>query len=90
MSLVLRLPTLIKIAVRRWRTVTQETLAGFYHEQASRVTDRPMATRLLQAFAPAKAIRTRLEPGGGIPWHTSPLRELLERILHCLDLPTST
>jgi transposase len=89
LSLALRLLTLIEIKVRQGLAETKETLAGLYEGQASRVTDRPTATRLLKAFARAELTLTRVELGGPILWHITPLSALLERILAYLDLPRS-
>ena len=89
LSLVLRLLTLIEIKVRQGLAETKETLAGLYEGQASRVTDRPTATRLLKAFARAELTLTRVGLGGQILWHITPLSVLLERILAYLDLPKS-
>jgi transposase len=89
LSLVLRLLTLIEIKVRQGLAETKETLAGLYEGQASRVTDRPTATRLLKAFARAEITLTRVEFDAQVLWHVTPLSGLLERILAYLNLPKS-
>ena len=89
LSLVLRLLTLIEIKVRQGLASGKETLAGLYEGQASRTTDRPTATRLLKAFARAEITLTRVELGGQLLWHITPLSALLERILDHLNLPGS-
>jgi transposase len=89
LSLVLRLLTLIEIKVRQGLASGKETLAGLYEGQTSRATDRPTATRLLKAFARAEITLTRVELGGQLLWHITPLSVLLERILTYLDLPRS-
>jgi len=89
LSLVLRLLTMIEIKVRQGLAETNETMAGLYEGQASRVTDRPTATRLLKAFVRAEITLTRAELGGQLHWHITPLSALLERTLAYLNLPTS-
>jgi transposase len=74
LSLVRRLLTLIEITVRPGLAETQETLAGLYEGQASRTTDRPTATRLLEAFARAEITLTRVELSGQLLWPITPCR----------------
>jgi transposase len=87
LSLVLRMLTLIEITVRQELAKATETLTGLYAGQTSKATDRPTATRLLQAFARAEITLTRVEMAGQQVWHITPLSDLLERILTYLGLP---
>ena len=89
LTLALRLLTLLETQVRRGLEQTQEPLAGLYEGSPTRTTERPTGTRILKAFARAPLTLTRVEMGGGISWHLTPLSPLHEQLLRHLHLPTS-
>ena len=90
LSLAARLLTLIETQVRRGLAQTKAALVGLYEGQPNRVTERPTATRLLKAFARAEITLTRVELGGQVRWHITPLSDLLERVLTLVGLPRTS
>jgi transposase len=85
-TLALRVLMLFEVLVRRGQEQGGEELPGLYPGQAKRVTARPTAKRVLEAVARARITLTRLESGGDIHWHLTPLPKLVKRVLAYLGL----
>jgi transposase len=85
-TLALRVLTLFEVLVRRGQERSEEKLAGLYPGQAKQVTDRPTAKRVLEAVARAGITLTRVDSGGEVRWHLTPLPKLVKRVLSYLGL----
>jgi transposase len=85
-TLALRVLTLFEVLVRRGQEHSDEELPGLYPGQAKRVTDRPTAKRVLEAIARARITLTRVQSGGEVRWHLTPLPNLVKRVLSYLGL----
>jgi transposase len=89
LTLALRLLTLIETQVRQGLAQDQAVLSGLYEGQPTRTTDRPTGKRLLNAFARAKIVLTKVTLDSGQTWHVTPLSDLHQQILTYLRLPLS-
>jgi transposase len=85
-TLALRLLTLFEVLVRRGPERSDEKLPGLYPGQAKQVTESPTAKRVLEAIARAGITLTRVESGGEVRWHLTPLPHLVKRVLSYLGL----
>jgi transposase len=85
-TLALRLLTLFEMLVRRGQERSGEKLPGLYPGQAKRVSENPTAKRVLEAIARAGITLTRVEDGGEVRWHLTPLPRLVKRVLAYLGL----
>jgi transposase len=85
-TLALRLLTLFEVLVRRGQERSDEKLPGLYPGQAKQVTESPTAKRVLEAIARAGITLTRVESGGEVRWHLTPLPHLVKRVLSYLGL----
>jgi transposase len=85
-TLALRVLTLFEVLVRRGQERSEEKLAGLYPGQAKQVTETPTAKRVLEAIARAPITLTRVESGGEVRWHLTPLPNLVKRVLSYLGL----
>ena len=87
LTLGVRLLTLLETQVRPRTPETGEAWAGLFVGQPQRLTERPTAVSLLRALARAEITLTRVELGGQVHWHLTPLPGWLGRLLACLGLP---
>ena len=85
-TLAPRVLMLFEVLVRRGQERSEERLPGLYPGQAKQVTDRPTARRVLEAIARARITLTRVETGGEVRWHLTPLPNLVRRVLSYLGL----
>jgi transposase len=85
-TLALRVLTLFEVLVRRGPERSDEKLPGLYPGQAKQVTDRPTAKRVLGAISRVRITLTRVESGGGVRWHLTPLPNWVKRVLSDLGL----
>jgi transposase len=85
-TLALRVLTLFEVLVRRGQEQGGEKLKGLYPGQAKRTTDRPTATRVLEAIARVQITLSQAESGGGCRWHLTTLPILVQRVLGYLGL----
>ena len=85
LSIGLRVLTLLEFVVRRRLAVEGTALAGLYAGNAKRVTARPTAERLLEAFQ--EITLTIIQEVHQVRRHLTPLSELQLRILALLDFP---
>jgi transposase len=85
-TLALRVLTLFEVLVRRGQEQSGEELKGLYPGQAKRTTDRPTATRVLEAIARARITLSQVESGEGSRWHLTALPILVKRVLGYLGL----
>jgi transposase len=84
-TLALRVLTLFEVLVRRGQERSHEKLPGLYPGQAKQVTASPTAKRVLEAIARARITLTRVEGGGEVRWHLTPLPKLVKRVLGGFD-----
>jgi len=84
LSIAVRVLTLIEFVVRRRLKEKGEKLTGLYKQNPKQATDKPTATRLLEAFSniTLSVIQFREETIA----HITPLTELQEHILSLLGL----
>jgi transposase len=85
-TLALRVLMLFEMLVRRGQERSEEKLPGLYPGQAKQVTENPTAKRVLAAIARARITLTRVESGGEVRWHLTPLPHLVKRVLSYLGL----
>jgi transposase len=85
-TLALRVLTLFEVLVRRGQERSEAKLPGLYPGQAKQVTDHPTAKRVLEAIARAGITLTRVESGGEVRWHLTPLPNLVKQVLSYLGL----
>jgi transposase len=85
-TLALRVLMLFEVLVRRGQERSEEKLPGLYPGQAKRVSENPTAKRVLEAIARAGITLTRVEDGGEVRWHLTPLPRLVKRVLAYLGL----
>jgi transposase len=85
-TLALRVLMLFEVLVRRGQDQSGEKLEGLYPGQATRVTDRPTAKRVLEAISRAQITLTQVERGDERRWHLKALPELVTRVLGYLGL----
>jgi len=85
LSLGLRVLTLLEFGVRRRLAEAKTTLTGLYVGSPKRVTARPTAERLLEAFQGLTL--TIIREGRRRHRHLTPLSRLQKRILALLDFP---
>ena len=85
-TLALRVLMLFEVLVRRGQEEGGEELPGLYPGQPKRVTARPTAKRVLEAIARAGITLTRVESGGEVRWHLTPLPNLVKQVLSYLGL----
>jgi transposase len=85
-TLALRVLTLFEVLVRRGQEQSGEKLKGLYPGQAKRTTDRPTATRVLEAIARVQITLSQAESGDGCRWHLTTLPILVQRVLGYLGL----
>jgi transposase len=83
LSIGLRVLTLLEFVVRRRLIAEKAELAGLYAGNPKRVTARPTAERLLEAFR--EITLTIFQEADQTRRHLTPLPELQERILALLD-----
>lgn len=83
LSIALRILTLLEFLVRRRLAQDAATLAGLYAGQPKRVTARPTAERILEAFE--HITLTVIEELSHTVHHVTPLSPLQIRILDLLD-----
>src|SRR5262245_2555441 len=85
-TLALRVLTLFEVLVRRGQEDSDVDLPGLYPGQAKRVVDRPTARRVLEAIARARIALTRVQSGGEVRWHLTPLPTSVKRVLVYLGM----
>jgi transposase len=85
-TLAPRVLMLFEVLVRRGQERSEEELPGLYPGPANRVTESPTAKRVLEAIARAGITLTRLESGGEVHWHLTPLPRLVKRVPDHLGL----
>jgi len=86
LTLAWRLLTLIETQVRRGLADAQAALTNLYDGQPNRSTQRPTATRLLQAVARTEITLTRVDVGAQSLWHLTPLPAWVVQVLGYLGL----
>ena len=85
-TLALRVLMLFEVLVRRGQDQSGEKLEGLYPGQATRVTDRPTAKRVLEAISRAQITLTQVGSGDERRWHLGALQELVRQVLGYLGL----
>jgi transposase len=85
-TLALRVLTLLEVLVRRGQEESGKKLAGLYPGQASRTTERPTGSRVLEAITREGITATEVDDGERRRWHLSPLPELVSGVLSSLGL----
>jgi transposase len=83
LSLGLRVLTVLEFDVRRHLEAAHDQLCGLYVGNPTRVTSRPTAERLLEAFQDITL--TKIEAAYQIHYHLTPLTQLQHRILSLLN-----
>ena len=85
-TLALRMLTSLEVLVRRGQEQSGQKLPGLYPGQASRTTERPTGTRVLEAIAREGVMATEVDDGEAQRWHLGPLPELVCGMLSSLGL----
>jgi transposase len=85
-TLALRVLTLLEVLVRRGQGESGKKLPGLYPGQATRTTERPTGTRVLEAIAREGITATAMDDGEQRRWHLGPLPELVSGVLSSLGL----
>ena len=83
-TLALRVLTLLEVLVRRGQEESGKKLPGLYPGQASRTTERPTGSRVLEAIAREGITATAVDDGERRRWHLGPLPELVSGVLSSL------
>ena len=87
LTIALRVLTLLEFGARRQLHAAGQTVAGLYPGNPKRATARPTTELMLRAFEGLTL--TRLEVGGHVQLHLTPLSAVQQRLLEVLDLPAT-
>jgi transposase len=85
-TVALRVLTMFEVLVRRGQEESGKKLPGLDPGQASRTTERPTGTRVLEAIARAGITATQVDDGEQRRWHLGPLPERVSGVLSSLGL----
>lgn len=87
LTIALRVLTLLEFGARRQLHAEGQTVAGLYPGNPKRATARPTTELMLRAFEGLTL--TRLETGGHVQLHLTPLSAVQQRLLEVLELPAT-